>query len=60
MVKIKDGRWRSSTRGMLYANLTSDIMLKLYANSSSDIPKLYAIDFGTPVIEKLKKKINNV
>jgi len=23
-----------------YANLTSDIMLKLYANPSSDIPKL--------------------
>jgi len=27
----------------VYANLTSDIMLKLYANSSSDIPKLAEI-----------------
>ena len=50
MVKIKDGRWRSSTRGMLYTNLTSDIdiMLKrwyVYTNSSSDIPKLYAIRY---------------
>ena len=33
---------------------------EVYTNSSSDIPELYAIDFGTPVIEKLKKKINNV
>jgi len=61
MIKIKDGEVRpEGCICELNFGYNAKTKTVVYTNSSSDIPELYAIDFGTPVIEKLKKKINNV